>query len=39
LVELADNSAVQVVAAAANAGRRKIAGVTGHFGVEIKWLV
>jgi hypothetical protein len=31
LVELANDSAVQVVAAAADAGRRKIAGVTDHF--------
>jgi hypothetical protein len=38
-VELAHDSAVQVVAAAANAGRRKIASVTDHFGVEIKGLV
>jgi hypothetical protein len=30
LVELAHDSAVQVVAAAADAGRRKIASVTDH---------
>jgi hypothetical protein len=29
-VQLADDSAVQVVAAAADAGRRKVAGVANH---------
>jgi hypothetical protein len=39
LVQFADDSAIKIVAAASDTGRRKIARVTGHFGVEIKWLV